>query len=77
MPRVARVCGDRNEELSMGYRHLKGRIFKRDGMNYLVLDDNDWSAERLRVKTVDASQRVVELPARDILRSVYPLPRSA
>ncbi len=48
--------------------HLKGRIIQRDGVSYLVLQDNDTSAEWLRVKTVGPKPEVLRMRREDVLR---------
>lgn len=50
---------------------LKGQVFNRDGVNYLVLDDNDFSASSLRVKTIDASRAITEMNLESIIESVF------
>ncbi|MGD8418242.1 MAG: hypothetical protein PVH91_14375 [Pseudomonadales bacterium] len=52
----------------MANKQLEGRIFNRDGTNYLVLAANDWNSDTIRVKTVDARRRVMEMPVKVVLR---------
>ncbi len=55
----------------MANTQLKGQVFNRDGVNYLVMEDNDFSAASLRVKTVDARRQVSEMPLERIVESVF------
>lgn len=55
----------------MANTQLKGQVFNHEGVNYLVIDDNDFSAPSLRVKSVDARREVREMPLENILRSVF------
>ena len=55
----------------MAHTQLKGQVFKRDGVNYLVMEDNDWTAATLRVKSVDARRAVSEMPLENVLESVF------
>ena len=55
----------------MANTQLKGQVFNRDGVNYLVMEDNDFSAASLRVKTVDARRKVSEMPLERIVESVF------
>jgi len=50
---------------------LQGQVFNRDGVNYLVLDDNDWSASTLRVKAIDATRAISEMKLENIVESVF------
>jgi hypothetical protein len=43
-------------------RELGGLIFKHDGRNYLVLEDNQWEADHLFVKSVDARKETQLMP---------------
>ena len=54
----------------MAYTQLKGQIFKREGVSYLVLNANDWTAPKLRVKQIDSKQQIREMPAKEILSSL-------
>jgi len=55
----------------MANTQLQGQVFNRDGINYLVLDDNDWSAATLRVKSVDARRLVSEMSLESIMECVF------
>jgi hypothetical protein len=55
----------------MANTQLQGQVFNRDGTNYLVLDDNDWSADTLRVKSVDARRLVSEMTLESIMECVF------
>ena len=55
----------------MANTQLQGQVFNRDGTNYLVLDDNDWSANTLRVKSVDAKRLICEMTLETILECVF------
>jgi hypothetical protein len=46
----------------MTAQHLKGRIFHREGVNYLVMDDNDWKADILNVRSINAKRRCTTYP---------------
>jgi len=50
---------------------LQGQVFKREGVNYLVLEDNDWSAATLRVKRIDNSRTISEMSLENILECVF------
>jgi hypothetical protein len=56
----------------MANRQLEGRIFNREGTNYLVLAGNDWDSGTVRVKTVDAKKQVFDMPLKVVLRCVAP-----
>jgi hypothetical protein len=43
--------------------HLKGRIVSVDGMSYLILQEKGEASEWVRVKSVDAKRRIVEMRA--------------
>lgn len=58
----------------MANTQLKGQVFNHEGVNYLVIDDNDFSAPSLRVKSVDARREVREMPLDNILKSVFQRP---
>ncbi len=58
----------------MANTQLKGQVFNRNGVNYLVLEDNDFSASSLRVKTVDARRQISEMPLESIVESVFKTP---
>jgi hypothetical protein len=49
---------------------LQGQVFNRDGVNYLVLEDNDWSATTLRVKRIDTSRTISEMALENIIEAV-------
>ena len=54
----------------MANRQLEGRIFNRDGTNYLVLSGNDWNSGTVKVKTVDSKRTVFDMPLKVVLRCV-------
>ncbi len=54
----------------MANKQLEGRIFNREGTNYLVLAGNDWNSSTVKVKTVDAKRSVTEMPLKVVLRCV-------
>jgi hypothetical protein len=43
-------------------RQLQGAIFKVDGTSYLVLQDNQWDAEELKVRSIDADRKLTSMP---------------
>jgi hypothetical protein len=55
----------------MANTQLQGQVFNRGGTNYLVLDDNDWSADTLRVKSIDAKRVISEMTLETILDCVF------
>ena len=55
----------------MANTQLQGQVFNRDGTNYLVLEDNDWSADTLRVKSVDARRLISEMTLETIMECVF------
>jgi len=54
----------------MANTQLQGQVFNHEGTNYLVVDDNDFSAPSLKVKSVDARREIREMPLEEILESV-------
>lgn len=52
------------------HSHLEGTIFNHDGRIYLVVNDNDWGGDTVKVKTVDRHRDLLELPVSSVLRSV-------
>ena len=54
----------------MANKQLEGRIFNREGTNYLVLAGNDWNSGTVKVKTVDAKRTETEMPLKVVLRCV-------
>ena len=54
----------------MTYSHLNGQLFKRDGTVYLVMEANDWAADTLNVRTVNATKAVCQMSRDDVLRCV-------
>ena len=56
----------------MANKQLEGRIFNRDGTNYLVLASNDWNSGTVKVKTVDARRAVTQMPLNVVLRYLSP-----
>ena len=55
----------------MANTQLQGQVFNRDGINYLVLDDNDWSADLIRVKSIDARRLISEMTPEAILACLF------
>ncbi len=55
----------------MANKQLEGQIFTHDGTNYLVVDDNDWEANTLKVKSVDAKRQISELPLAVVLAGIH------
>ena len=51
----------------MAHRQLEGKIFSHQGANYLVMSDNDWTADSLQVKRVDAQRKVVKMKLSTVL----------
>ena len=54
----------------MANKQLEGRVFNHEGRNYLVMEDNDWEADTLKVKSVDAMREVSKFPLNLILSRV-------
>lgn len=54
----------------MAYTQLRGQFFKHGGVNYLVMDDNDFMADMLWVKTVDSRRHVCELPLEEVVEAL-------
>ena len=54
----------------MASKHLEGQIFKHNGTNYLVVEDNDWEGTMLKVKSVDFRRQISELPVAVVLAGV-------
>lgn len=54
----------------MAYTQLRGQIFKHGGVNYLVMDDNDFTADMLWVKTVDSRRYVCEMPLDEVVQAL-------
>lgn len=55
----------------MAHTQLQGQVFNRNGTNYLVLDDNDWSADLIRVKSIDAQRGISEMTPETILECLF------
>ena len=55
----------------MANTQLQGQVFNRDGINYLVLDDNDWSADLIRVKSIDARRLISEMTPEAIFACLF------
>ena len=49
---------------------LKGQIFAKRGTSYLVVDENDWSADMLNVRAIDAGKKLSQMPREEILQRV-------
>ena len=49
-------------EIKVANKQLEGQIFSHEGRCYLVMEDNDWNAEALKVKTVDGRKQVTTMP---------------
>ena len=49
---------------------LKGQIFAKHGTSYLVVDENDWSADMLNVRAIDAGKKLSQMPREEILHRV-------
>lgn len=49
---------------------LKGQIFAKHGTSYLVVADNDWSAEMLNVRAIDHGKKMSQMPRAEILQRV-------
>ncbi len=49
---------------------LKGRIFAKQGTSYLVVDENDWSADMLTVRAIDRDKKLSRMPRAEILQRV-------
>ncbi len=54
----------------MANKQLEGRIFNREGTNYMVLEGNDWNSETVKVKTVDARRNTLDMPLKVVLKAV-------
>ena len=55
---------------NMANKQLEGRIFNREGTNYLVLEGNDWNSGTVKVRRVDTRRTVTEMPLKVVLRAV-------
>ena len=55
----------------MANTQLQGQVFNRDGINYLVLEDNDWSGDLIRVKSIDARRLISEMTPESILACLF------
>ena len=49
---------------------LKGQIFSKQGTSYLVVDENDWSADMLNVRAIDPGKKLSRMPRLEILQRV-------
>lgn len=64
----ALCCQTMNASFTVGIsgmqhgRELGGLIFKHGGRNFLVLEDNQWEADHLFVKSVDSRRETQLLP---------------
>ena len=54
----------------MANKQLEGRIFNREGTNYLVLAGNDWNSSTVKVKTVDSKRTEFDMPLKVVLRCI-------
>lgn len=54
------------------YKHLQGRIFKRDGVSYLVVDDNDWVGDMVTIKSIDAHRAISRMSLKEVLIAISP-----
>jgi uncharacterized caspase-like protein len=50
-------------------RQLQGAIFKVDGTSYLVLQDNRWDSEQIKVRSIDADRKLTSMP-RSVIRQL-------
>lgn len=57
----------------MANRQLQGAIFKHQGTSYLVLQDNQWDSDQLRVRSIDPSRVMTTLPRSLIESRVSPI----
>jgi hypothetical protein len=51
----------------MAHRQLEGKIFSHNGTSYLVMSENDWTADSLKVKRVDARRDVIKMKLSTVL----------
>lgn len=56
----------------MANRQLQGAIFKLQGTSYLVLQDNQWDSDQLRVKSINPSRVTTTLPRNLIESQIAP-----
>ncbi len=49
---------------------LKGQIFSKHGTSYLVIDENDWSADMINVRAIDPGKKLSQMPREEILQLV-------
>ena len=69
-PNTRRMQSKVSAEKNMANKQLEGRIFNREGTNYMVLEGNDWNSETVKVKTVDARRNTIDMPLKLVLRCV-------
>jgi hypothetical protein len=46
----------------------KGRIFKRDGASYIVTEQRAMSQDCLKVRRIDGSRQLMDMPVNDVIR---------
>lgn len=51
----------------MANRQLQGAIFKHEGTSYLVVEDNQWDSEQLKVRSIDHA-RHTETMSRSLIQ---------
>ena len=52
----------------MANRQLQGAIFKHQGTSYLVLQNNQWDSDHLKVRSIDSSRTMTTWPRKEIER---------
>ena len=54
----------------MAHRQLEGKIFSHEGTSYLVMSENDWTADSVRVRRVDSRREVIRMKLSTIMGCV-------
>jgi len=61
----------------MANRQLQGAIFKHEGTSYLVLEDNQWDSEQLKVRSIDRARHTETMSRSLIQRQVSGMSQSS
>jgi hypothetical protein len=52
--------------------YLEGRIFNHAGRVFLVIKDNDWCGNTVRVKAIDRQRTIKEFPVATVIKHTVP-----
>lgn len=60
--RIPQDAGCTTGEKTVANKQLEGQVFSHEGRCYLVMEDNDWDAKDLKVKSVDGRRQITTMP---------------